>query len=354
MPDRILIYGATGYTGKLVAEAAKAKGFHPIVAGRNGAKVRSVAGQYGFESVTLELSDGVALERALRDVDVVLHIAGPFSHTSAPMVDACLKTKTHYLDITGEIDVFEACAARDAEAKAQGVMLLPGCGFDVVPSDCLIAHAKERMPDATSIEVGIAGLNSLSRGTAKTGVESIGKGTMVRRGGKIVPAGKTPVRDFDYLNGNGPTKSVAVGWGDVSTGFHSTGIEDITIYFEATPQMEQLASLGSFMRFVLSTGPVQGFLKSRIDKQPEGPDEAQRAQSQGILIAETRNAAGEMMRSRLTTPDGYTLTALTALEIVSRVMAGGAKPGFQTPSSAFGSDFIRDFDGCVMDDLNDV
>ena len=103
----------------------------------------------------------------------MLHIAGPFSATSKPMADACLRTGTHYFDITGEIDVFEALAARDAEATKAGIMLLPGVGFDVVPSDCLAVHLKQRMPDAIDLKISIGGLNALSHGTAKSMVEGV-------------------------------------------------------------------------------------------------------------------------------------------------------------------------------------
>ena len=198
MSHQFMIYGATGYTGKLVARTAKQKGLAPLLSGRNPEKLKRIAQETGFEHQAIDLSDAAALDAGLAQVDVVLHIAGPFSHTSRPMVDACLRTGTHYLDITGEIDVFEACAARSAEAKEKGVMLMPGVGFDVVPSDCLAAHMKRRMPDAVKLTLALSGLNSASRGTAKTGVESISLGTRVRRGGKIVSVSEPIVETFDF------------------------------------------------------------------------------------------------------------------------------------------------------------
>ena len=350
MPDRILIYGATGYTGKLVARRPKQQGLRPILGGRSPAKLKSVAGQMAFEHRTVDLNDRAGLEKVLKEVDVVLHIAGPFSQTSRQMVDACIATGTHYLDITGEIDVFEACAARDAEARKAGVMLMPGVGFDVVPSDCLAAHMKRRMPDASELTLAISGLGSMSRGTAKTGVESIRFGTRIRREGKILSSKAPLVREIDF--GQGVKKSVAVGWGDVSTAYHSTGIPNITVYFEATAQLEQAANIGPFLRWLLSTGPAQRMLKKKIDQQPEGPDDAQRAEGYSILLGEAVNEAGDRVVSRLRTPEGYSLTALTSLEIVRRAMQGNAVPGYQTPSSVFGPDFITEFPGCELEDLN--
>lgn len=350
MTGRFMIYGATGYTGKLVARTAKAQGLDPLLAGRNEARLKSIAAQHGFEYQAISLDDPEALDAGLAQVDAVLHIAGPFSKTSKPMVDACIRTGTHYLDITGEIDVFEACAARGEEAAKAGVMLMPGVGFDVVPSDCLAAHMKARMPDARELVLGISGLGQMSHGTAKTGVESIGKGTRVRREGHIVSARKTPKREIDF--GNGPRPSVAIGWGDVATAWHSTGIPDITVYFESNPQLEQMAKMGGLTRWFLSLGFMQRALKKRVEQLPEGPNDSERARGYSVLYGEATGPNGEMARSLLRTPEGYTLTAMTSLEITRRVLAGEAKPGYQTPSLVFGPDFITGFEGCTRQDLN--
>jgi len=165
----VLIYGATGYTGKLVAERAKAIGMTPILAGRNADKVRAVAERLGFEWRAADINDPAALDRALAGIEVVLHIAGPFSATSRQMADACIRNKAHYLDITGEIAVIEALASRSNEAAAAGVMLMPGVGFDVVPSDCLAARVAGRVKNPTKLTLAIGGLEKASRGTlAKT------------------------------------------------------------------------------------------------------------------------------------------------------------------------------------------
>ncbi len=350
MSDRFMIYGATGYTGRLLARLARDKGLSPIIAGRSEAKLKSLANQYGAEFRAIDLSDRNALDEALEEVDVVLHAAGPFSATSKPMLDACLRTNTHYLDITGEISVFEACARRDEAAKEAEIMVMPGVGFDVVPSDCLAAHMKRRMPDATDLVLGISGIGTASRGTSKTMIESIGAGTRVRREGRIVSLGAAPQRDINFGEGNKPC--VGVGWGDVSTAYHSTGIPNITVYFEASPQLQQMANIGGFMRFILSRGFMQRRLKARIDAEPDGPTEQERAAGSAVLIGEATNEAGEKVVTRLRTPEGYSLTIQTGLDIVERVLAGEAKPGFQTPSSLLGPDYITTFDGCVREDLN--
>jgi short subunit dehydrogenase-like uncharacterized protein len=349
MAGKFMIYGATGYTGKLVARAAKALGLRPLLAGRSDVKLKTVAGQHGFECRTIDLADAAGLRSALSGIAVVLHIAGPFSRTSKPMLDACLEAKAHYLDITGEIDVFEACAARHAEARKAGIMAMPGVGFDVVPSDCLAAHLQRRLPDAVALTLAISGLGKASRGTAKTSIESIAQVSRVRRDGRIVELTAAPRRDFDY--GQGAKSSVVVGWGDVATAYHSTGIPDITVYFDPAPELERLLKLGGLARWLLSTPPAQRMLRRYIDRQPEGPSDAERRAGRAVLLGEAVNAAGQRVVSRLLTPEGYTLTAATSLEIVRRILAGEAVPGFQTPSRVFGADFISGFAGCSREDL---
>jgi short subunit dehydrogenase-like uncharacterized protein len=347
---RFLIYGATGYTGKLTARAAKQQGLKPILAGRSEAKLKALGEMTGLEWRAFDLSDSPKLEAALKEVDVVLHIAGPFSATSKPMVDACLKAKTHYLDITGEIAVFEALAARNAEAKGAGIMVMPGVGFDVVPSDCLAAHIKRRLPDAEDLKMYIGGLSGVSRGTAKTMVEGIAKGTAVRRNGQIesLEGMHEDICDF----GEGPKPTVAVSWGDVSTAWHSTKIPNIEVHFEAVPEIRRMMKTPAFVKAFLGLPFMQSFLKRQIDRQPEGPTEQERKRGHAVLIGVGRNASGGIVRSRMRTPEGYSLTAMTALGIVKRVLDGDFKAGFQTPSMAYGPDLVLAFDGVSREDLN--
>ena len=349
MRGRFMIYGATGYTGRLVAQAAAARGMPALLAGRNKAKLAAVAEPLGLEHRAFELTDQAALESALADVEAVLLIAGPFSHTSRPMLDACVSNGRHYLDITGEIDVFEACARRESEARQAKIMVMPGVGFDVVPTDCLAAHLKRRLPDATALTLALGGFAVMSHGTAKTAVESIGLPSRVRRGGKIVPLGGKLERAIDF--GKGPRPALAIGWGDVATAYYSTGIPDITVFFESMPQIERLAGLGGLARWLLRRSLVQAWLKRQVEKQPEGPTEAERAAGTVSVYGEVVDAQGRRAAARLHTGEAYTMTAEFSLEIMRRVLAGEARPGFQTPSKMFGPDFITGFAGCSREDV---
>lgn len=340
---KILIYGATGYTGQLTAHAAKTMGLTPILAGRAGAKVQALAERLGLPWRAFELTQSDRLEAALAEVAAVLHQAGPFSATTQPMVDACLNTRTHYLDITGEIAVFEALAARNAEAKRAGIVLLPGVGFDVVPSDCLAAHLQRRLPDANRLQLYIGGLSEMSRGTAKSGIESIAAGALVRRNGKIEALARPQRGQIDF--GAGLKTVFAMPWGDVSTAYHSTGIGNIEVYFEAFASIARIAKMPAPIRHWLGRPMMQQWLKRQADKLPEGPSDAHRATSEAILIGVATNSTGQVVRARLRTPEPYTLTAQTALTCASRVAAGEIGAGFWTPSRAFGADFVLGFNG---------
>nr|MCU0636503.1 saccharopine dehydrogenase NADP-binding domain-containing protein [Gemmatimonadaceae bacterium] len=351
MPDPILVYGATGYTGQLIVALARRQGLAPVLAGRNAEAVGALAAQHGLTHRVAALDDAPALDRALDGMNVVIHCAGPFVHTSRAMVDACLRTGVHYLDITGEWQVFEACATRDAEARARGVMLLPGVGFDVVPSDCLAAHVVRRLPDATSLALAFRALGGPSRGTALTMAESLGRPGVARIDGRLVaePMG-AQVRRIDFGDGTGPQTAASIAWGDVSTAYHSTGVPNVRVYMSMTPAMLRQLRLARWLGPVLRSGTVQRALRQRIVSGRAGPSSESRARRDSRLWAEARNAAGRVVVSTLRGPNGYDLTADAAVRIAQRVLAGSALPGFQTPSKAYGADFVLELPGVTRAD----
>jgi short subunit dehydrogenase-like uncharacterized protein len=350
MASEILIYGATGYTAKLIIALARERGADLVLAGRSETGVRQIAKSNNMDARVFGLDDRDGLDAALSEVAVVLHCAGPFSHTSKQMVDACIRNRRHYLDITGEIDVFEACAARSAAAADNGVMLLPGVGFDVVPSDCLAAHVASKVAAPNRLTLAIAGLNKRSRGTARTGVEGIGRGLRVRRGGQIVRL-KNPIRrEIAFGNRNLPCMTLS--WGDVATAYYSTGAKDIEVLFESVPEIDQFLKLSQFMRFLLATGPAQKMLKRWIDKQPEGPDARERAQGSATIFAEVVDVDGASARAILRMGDAYSFTADSALTVAMTVASGNHKPGFQTPSQVFGADFVLGLKDVTREDIN--
>ena len=354
MPDAtpILVYGAYGYTADLVLRRAREVGIAPGAAGRDAARTEAAARRHGLTWRASGLEDAGALDRLLHGVRVVLHCAGPFARTSRPMADACLRRGVHYLDVTGELEVFEALAARDAEAKRAGVVLLPGTGFDVVPSDCLAAHLARRMPDAVGLSLAFRTVGGISRGTMTTTIENAGKGGAIRRGGKIV---KVPAawhaREIDFGEGR-PRLAVSIPWGDVSTAYHSTGIPDVVVYMAVSPAQRRQVVLTRWLGWLLSSGFMQRRLLTGVKAGAAGPTDAARASGASLLWGEAHDGRGRRISSRLRCPEAYTLTAMTAVECARRVLAGEVPPGFHTPSRAFGADFITTFDGVERMDVS--
>jgi short subunit dehydrogenase-like uncharacterized protein len=344
-----LVYGANGYTGSLLAREAVSRGHRAVLAGRDAAAVAVLGRNLRLEHRAFALDNPTAVRDAVRGVTAVLHCAGPFAHTSRPMADACLREGVHYLDITGEVAVFEALAARDAEARAAGVLLLPGVGFDVVPSDCLAAHLQRRLPSATRLALGLLALGKRSRGTATTMLESLPHGGLVRRGGvltRVPTAWKTRAIDF----GSGMVQAITIPWGDVATAYHSTGIPDIEVYLAAPLALRLAAHASRYLGALLGTCPVQRLLKKWIQAGPPGPTERERARGQTVLWGEVTDAAGRRAVARLRGPEAYTFTVRAALAVVERVLAGAAPAGFQTPSAAYGADFVLSLEGVARDD----
>ncbi|GIX39962.1 MAG: membrane protein [Silanimonas sp.] len=338
-----MIYGANGYTGRLMAKEAAARGLKPILAGRRREALEALGRELDLEVRAFEL-EPTALDLGLRGVGLVLHCAGPFSATCAPMLEACLRAKAHYLDITGEIDVFAHCHQQDARAKAAGIVVLPGAGFDVVPTDCLAAQLKRELPDATSLVLAFEAGGGPSPGTAKTSVEGLGKGGRARIGGKMttVPlAWKSRTFDRD----GEPRSAMTIPWGDVYTAYLSTGIPDIEVYMAVPPAVIGRVRRLRLIRPLLGLGPVQRFMKARIEKTVQGPSEARRGKTDTLVWGEVRNAAGQEVKRQLRTPNGYDLTVSAALGIVSRLLAGPAESGFKTPSLLMGADYVLTLPG---------
>lgn len=346
-----LIYGSYGYTGQLIVELATREGMRPILAGRDAEKLRAQAERYNLEYRAFSLEETDKLDSALLEVDAVLHCAGPFVLTFRQMAEACLRTKRHYVDISGEIEGFEALAELDGDAKRAGIMLLPGGGFDVVPSDCLAAYLKGRLPTATHFRLFIRGVGGgVSRGTAVSAVENIHRQGRIRRDGKITqvpPAWQVLEQDF----GRGPVKTVSIGWGDVSTAYHSTGVPNIETYFAAKTPAINFLRLTRLIGPLLHTRLVRNILQWIIRTvNPHGPSRKRNETGFNLMVGEMRDAES-VVRAKLRTPEGYHLTALTAVEIMKRILNGNFETGFQTPSLAYGADFIMQFDGVEREDL---
>ena len=343
--DNCLIYGAYGYTGELIAREAASQGLNPILAGRRSTPLESLAQKLDLRFRAFHLDNKETVDASLTGVSAVLHCAGPFVRTSRPMVEACLHAGCHYLDITGEIGVFEGAFRRDARAQEAGVVLLPGTGLDVVPTDCLAAYLHEQLPDATHLELALTSdKGTASRGTLTTMIEGMPHLGAERVDGKIVqrpPAFDSREIEFSFAS----RWAMAIPWGDLSTAFRTTGIPNIRVYMGASPgRIKRLRRLTPLLP-IMGTRAMKMVLRWWIRQGAVGPPSHVRESAKAFFWGQVRNQADETRSALLQTPEGYKLTAMTAVRCLQRVLRGDVQPGAWTPAGAFGSEFIKSFEG---------
>jgi short subunit dehydrogenase-like uncharacterized protein len=339
-----MIYGANGYTGELIARRAVAQGHKPVIAGRNRAKVEQLAKELGLQSRVFGLDSASEIQNNIKDLNLVLHCAGPFSITAEPMMRACIQSKVHYLDITGEIKVFELAQSLNEQAKAAGVVICPGVGFDVVPTDCVAMKLKETLPDATHLILGFDSRGGVSPGTAKTSIEGMGEGGKVRRKGQIKTVKLAyGVKQIDF--GDGFKQAMTIPWGDVSTAYHTTGIPNVETYIPAPDGLIRFSKIANWVRPLLGLNDVQNFLKKQVDKRIQGPTEEERATLPTFVWGHARNAKGETATVRIKTKHPYELTIDSAVTIASHLAQRTDTAGAFTPARLMGSKFVESLPG---------
>lgn len=348
--NQFLLYGANGYTGRLIAELAAEYKLQPILAGRNGQAIRQMAEELQLPYRIFDLDDDKALQVALAEVKLVLHAAGPFTITARKMMEACIKTNRHYLDITGEIAIFEMAKTYNGAATAAGVMVMPGVGFDVVPTDCMALFLKNKLPDADRLQLAFASVGGgLSHGTATTMVMGLGEGGAIRENGRIVhrPLGhKGQWIDFSAVAGEEKKMFVmTIPWGDVSTAYFTTGIPNIETYTGIAPKVYRLLKLQPLFNWLLKTKTVRNYAMKKVKQLPAGPSAEKRAESYSLVWGSVQNKTGKKLEASMKVKDGYTLTVHSSLLIVQKVLAGNFKPGYQTPAAAYGEDLVLEIPG---------
>jgi short subunit dehydrogenase-like uncharacterized protein len=344
-----MIYGATGYTGQLVIEAALKRGHRPLLAGRNVDKLDALGKKYDLEYVAFRLEDVGIIGEAIGDMDVVYHAAGPFVHTSDPMIRACLATSTHYLDITGEISVFENTFSYDQAAQGNNIALISGVGYDVVPTDCLAAYVAAQIRGATHLEIGFAGFGGISAGTTKSMIEMMPEGNMLRRDGRLV-ASRMGKHTRTIPLPTGEYSAMAIPWGDLSTAYRTTGIPNITTYMAMPRGAILTAQLTSPVgQLLFRSKPMRQLAGSLADRFIEGPDETARDQGRAYIWAHVSNDSGQTASAWLTVPEPYQFTADVAIHAVEQTLA--LNPiGALSPAQAYGTDFVLQVAGVSRQD----
>lgn len=347
-----IIYGSYGYTGNLIAEKLSQSGHEIILSGRNSVKLQKQADRLDIPWMKADLNEPGEMDTLLKHAFLVIHCAGPFTYTWKQMAEACIRNECHYLDITGEIDVFEGLKKMGSLFNDANIMALPGAGFDVVPSDCLAGYLKKQLPDANSLEIAFMGLGGgVSKGTAKTMIENLGEGGAVRRDGtlKKVPAAYS-VKKIDFEDGK-PRTAVSIPWGDLSTAYTSTSIPNITVYMAVPSSAVKWMKWSDKLSWILKSRLMQKLLNQLIEMKPAGPDQKTRESGKSIFIGTVRNDSDKTFTCRQITPEGYKLTAETAILIANKISDGIWTPGYQTPFTAYGHDLILEIEGTERTDL---
>lgn len=342
MQNQFLLYGANGYTGKLIARLAASYNLQPILAGRTEANIKPIAEELQLPYRIIDLDNKTQLETALSEVKLVLHAAGPYAYTAKQMVEACLQTCTHYIDINGDINVFEMLKTYDAVAKEKNIMVMPGVGFDVVPTDCIALKLKKQMPDATHLKLAFASVGGgLSHGTAITMTGKIGEGGAVRENGKIVrnPLGQKGM----WVNfGDKKLFVMTIPWGDISTAYTTTGIPNIETYTGIAPKVYRMLKFQWVFNWLLRTEFVRNIIRKKIKAKPAGPSDEQRKNSSSMVWGEVRNPSGKTITAAISCLDGYSLTAHSSLIIAQKILSGNFKPGYRTPAGCYGENLVME------------
>jgi len=348
MKNSVLIYGCYGYTGKLITDFAVKKNLSIVLVGRNREKTKELAAQYNLPFEVFDSENTAETDEVLSKYKVLLNCAGPFIFTAEKLMNACIKHRVHYLDITGEYQVFELAASLSEKAKHAGVILLPGVGFDVVPSDCLANYLKSKLPDANSLEMALFSKGGrISHGTAITITENLGHKTLIRKDGILTPVANGKLNRMVEIDGKS-RMATAISWGDIATAYRSTSIPNIIIYNCLPPAVINSMKYSNYLGWLLQLRMVKNMAIKKIKSKPAGPNEQERKTAKTFVWGEVKNQQGKSYRAVLELPEGYTLTALTAVKISELVADTEFQMnGFHTPATAFGKDFIMGFEGVL-------
>ncbi len=351
MANKWIIYGANGYTGTLIAKEAHARGLRPFLAGRSKEKLLPLAEALNLDIIEVNLTDGNHLNKIVAESSLVLHTAGPFIHTCEPMLHACLAGKTHYLDVTGEIPVFEQVFSYDEEARKQNIVLIPGVGFDVVPTDCLAVHTAKKIADPCEIHLAFNTSSTASRGTAKTMVEHLRFGVQARRNGKIEKLA-TAKKARHVRFSDKERQVLPISWGDVATAYRSTGIENITTYTSFPNRLiNHYRWVEPITRGMFSFASTRRLAQKWAEKNITGPDDKTRERALSQVWCRVANSAGEAAESWLETGEAYQFTAISAVNAVEAVLARTLR-GALTPAQAFGENCVLQVPGSrIFDSL---
>ncbi|MDJ0391593.1 saccharopine dehydrogenase NADP-binding domain-containing protein [Roseomonas sp. E05] len=327
---RLMIYGATGYTGRMAAARARAVGLDLILAGRDEVHLAELGRSLGVEHRAFALDRDVPIDAALHDAAVLLNCAGPFLRTADPLMRGAIRAGTHYLDIAAELDSYRLAEVYDVQARTAGVMLLPGSGGSVVMLGSLAGRAAERVGRPHTIRVALHVAGAMSHGSAISARENLTAECLERVDGALRIREPGSTRNFDFGNGLVPCFPVT--------------LPDLMTLRRAL----QAPNIGTFVHVSGSAFPTGNLMALQ-----DGPSAGERDANRYQASAEVTDVEGTTVRATLDTVNGYSFTPLAAVEAARRVLAGEARPGFQTPARLFGNGFAESIADTTIQILQD-
>jgi short subunit dehydrogenase-like uncharacterized protein len=320
----VIIYGATGYTGRLATDLAVAAGLAPDIAGRNPCGLLEMSTSLGLDYRLFSLeSSAEAIDAGLARGTVLLNCAGPYHQTAGILIDACIRNGIHYLDISAELDSYQISASRNDAAIRAGVMLLPGCGGSVAMLGCLAGLTVASVIDPVSIDIGMRVAGPMSRGSLASAAGNTGA-TLERHDGELREWEGDATTTLDFGDGNGPVVCFGITLPDLITLQMSTNV----------PNIRTFVHLDSNVAF-----------PTDLESAPDGLTAQERIENPYHASVEVTDREGEIHRSVLHTVNGYSFTAMASVEAVKRVLDGVSKPGFQVPAVLFGDQFVTEIAG---------
>lgn len=340
---KFLLYGCTGYSGKLIAQECRRQGLEPVLAGRSHDKVKTIAEQSGCQYRVFDLEQPELVKESIKDCFLVFNAAGPFTQTCMPLLKACLQQGVHNLSLVGEIPLLESLYGYDSQAKKAGITLAVGLGYDVIPTDCLANVLKQELPDASHLSITMQGASDMSPGSTKEMIEQLGEQPFWQRKNGQLIQGKSQTRAIDI--GLGETFTMSIAWGDIASAYHSTAIPNIEVYAALSRGEWLVMQMISAFKPVIRIKRIQGYINRLIDRFVAGPDTETLEQTPVYFLAEARNAQGKTVRAKLKTASGYKLTYLGAVYAIKHVLENPVRTGYQTPAQLMGSRSIEKLPG---------
>ena len=347
MNEQWMIYGANGYTGQLITREAVKRGHSPMLAGRNEQEIHDLANELDLEYRIFDLTENIMDQ--ITGMHLVLNCAGPFTKTVAPILNACLEVKCHYLDLSGELSVFEYCFNKNKRAQEQGCIVCPGVAFDIVPTEAVAVKLKHLLPDADTIKLGFDGQMSLSKGSSMTLLEGVGNKDlsvyMVRDNGEVQALSKPRIENHSFEFNKPAKKAMAITWADLNGAFYSTNVPNISVFIPATVVNRLSFAYMTWLKPMFSLKIIQNFFEKVIKMFIKGPSGNELDNRSMVIFGEAHNTKGESKRVYIKVAHGYKFTYLASISIVEACLHQQDKSGYFTPSMLMGVDFIEGLEG---------